>query len=67
MPRLKHKFWNRSDSNWAPLSEMIVVGTPYRDIQCETSVFATMFAEIDLSGTTSNHLVFRSSIVSRYE
>lgn len=42
-------------------------GRPYRENHSEMMYLATMAAEIDFNGITSNHLVLRSIMVSKYE
>ena len=65
MPRDSVNFANNDDSNCAPLSVIIDLGTPYLEIQLLIIASATILAVIDLSGMASIHLVFLSIIVSR--
>ena len=56
----------RSDSNCAPQSVVIVDGTPKRAIQLETNACATVIAVMLGIGMASGHRVKRSIQVKRY-
>ena len=62
-----HKDDQTEDVNWAPLSEVILEGTPNREIQPFIRALAQELAVIDFKGIASGHLVDLSTIVNKYE
>jgi hypothetical protein len=60
-----HRPAHRADVNWAPLSDVMVAGTPNRDTQPAKRVLAQSAAAMDDSGMASGHLEVRSIIVKR--
>jgi hypothetical protein len=56
---------HRVDVNWAPLSDVIMVGTPNRDIQPVKRALAQSAVVMDERGMASGHLEVRSIIVNR--
>ena len=61
-----HKLSHNYDSNFAPLSVVIVAGVPKRAIQPLKKVSATVSARISTNGMASGQRVNRSTQVSRY-
>ena len=57
----------REEVNWAPRSEVRLVGTPNLAIQPLMSASAHVVAEMSLTGIVSGHLDQRSIIVKMYE
>jgi hypothetical protein len=51
-----HRPAHRADVNWAPLSDLMVTGTPNRDTQSAKRMLA---AVMDESGMASGHLEVR--------
>ncbi len=51
--------------NWAPLSEVMVAGTPKRDTQPAKRALAQSAAVMEASGMASGHLDVQSMIVNR--
>ena len=66
IPNWLHKLSHNFDSNWAPLSVVIVAGVPNRAIHPLEKASATVSALISTSGMASGQLVKRSTQVSRY-
>ena len=60
-----HRPAHRADVNWAPLSDVMVAGTPNRDTQPTKRAMAQSAAVMDESGMASGHLEVRSIIVKR--
>jgi hypothetical protein len=60
-----HKPAQRADVNWAPLSEVMVAGTPKRDTQPAKRALAQSAAVMEASGMASGHLNVWSMIVNR--
>ncbi len=60
-----HRPAQRADVNWAPLSDVIVAGTPNRDTQPVKRALAQSAAVMEASGMASGHLKVRSMIVNR--
>ncbi len=58
-----HRPAHRADVNWAPLSDVMVVGTPNRYTQPAKRALAQLAAVMDDSGMASGHLEVRSIIV----
>ncbi len=55
----------RAVVNWAPLSDVMVAGTPNRDTQPAKRALAQSSAVMDVSGMASGHLEVWSMIVNR--
>ncbi len=55
----------RADVNWAPLSEVMMAGTPKRDTHSAKRALAQSAAVMEASGMASGHLDVRSMIVNR--
>ncbi len=53
------------DMNWAPLSDVMVAGTPNRDTQPAKRALTQSAAVMDVSGIASGHLEVRSMMVNR--
>jgi hypothetical protein len=51
-----HRPAHRADVNWAPLSDVMVAGTPNRDTQPAKRALAQSAAVMDESGMASGHL-----------
>ena len=66
IPNWLHKPSHNFDSNWAPLSVVIVAGVPNRAIHPLKKASATVSALISTSGMASGQRVKRSTQVSRY-
>ena len=66
IPNWLHKPSHNFDSNWAPLSVVIVAGVPNRAIHPLKKVPATISALISTSSIASDQRVIRSTQVSRY-
>jgi hypothetical protein len=60
-----HRPTQREDVNWAPLSEVMVAGTPKRDTQPAKRALAQSAAVIEASGMASGHLDAPSMMVNR--
>jgi hypothetical protein len=58
-----HRPAHRADMNWAPLSDVMVVGTPNCDTQPAKRSLAQSAAVMDDSGMASSNLEVRSIIV----
>ena len=67
MPKLLHREAHNEETNWRPLSEVMTAGTPYLAIHPEMTAPAHASAEMEARGTTSNHLLALSIIVSKNE
>jgi hypothetical protein len=65
MLRRLHSPAQRADVNWAPLSEVMVAGTPKRDTHPATRAVAQSAAVSEASGMASGHLDVLSMIVNR--
>ena len=66
IPNWANVFFHNSDVNWAPLSVVTVSGIPKRATQLSMNACKTVSAVVSGIGTTSGHLVVRSTMVSRY-
>ena len=66
IPNWLYKLSHNFDSNWAPLSKVIVAGVPERAIQPLKKASATVSALISTIGMASGQRVIRSIQVSRY-
>jgi hypothetical protein len=60
-----HRLAHREDVNWAPLSEVMVAGTPKRDTQPVKRALAQSAAEMEASGMASGHLDVLSMMMNR--
>ncbi len=60
-----HRPAQRADVNWAPLSEVMVVGTPKRDTQPAKKALAQSAAVMEASGMASGQLDVRSMLMNR--
>ena len=60
-----HRPAQRADVNWAPLSEVMVAGTPKRDTHPAKRALAQSAAVMESSGIASGYLVVLSMIVNR--
>ncbi len=60
-----HRPAQRADVNWAPLSEVMVAGTPKRDTQPAKRALAQLAAVMEASGMASGNLDVRSMMVNR--
>jgi hypothetical protein len=60
-----HRPAQKADVNWAPLSEVMVAGTPKRDTHPAKRALAQSTAVREASGMASGHLDVRSMIVNR--
>ncbi len=56
---------HRADVNWAPVSDVMVAGTPIRDAQPAKRALAQSAAVMDERGMAFGHLEVRSIIVNR--
>jgi hypothetical protein len=56
----------KGDVNWAPLSDVMVAGTPNLETQPAKRALAQSAAVMDWSGITSGHLDVLSIMVNRY-
>jgi hypothetical protein len=56
---------HRVDVNWAPLSDVMVAGTPNRDTQPAKRALEQSEAVMNERGMASGHLEVRSIIVNR--
>ncbi len=56
---------HRADVNWAPLSDVMVEGTPNRDTQPAKRALAQSAALMDERGMASGHFEVRLIIVNR--
>ena len=66
IPNWSHKPSHNLDSNWAPLSVVIVAGVPKRAIHLLKKASATVLARISTIGMASGQRVERSTQVSKY-
>ena len=66
IPNWLHKPSHNNDSNWAPLSVVMVAGVPNHAIHSLKKASATVSALISTSGIASSQRVKRSTQVSRY-
>ena len=66
IPNWLHRPSHNFDSNWAPLSVVIVAGVPNRAIHPLKKASAFVSALISTSGMASGQRVKRSTQVSRY-
>ena len=66
IPNWLHKPSHNFDSNWAPLSVVIVAGVPKRAIHPLKNASATVSARISTIGVASGQHVKRSTQVSKY-
>ena len=66
VPNWLHKPSHNFDSNWAPLSVIIVAGVPNRAIHPLKKASASASALISTSGIASGQRVKRSTQISRY-
>ena len=66
IPNWLHKPSHNFDSNWAPLSSVIVAGVPNRAILPLKKASATVSALISTSGMASGQRVKQSTQVCRY-
>jgi hypothetical protein len=60
-----HRAAHKADVNWAPLSDVMVAGTPNLDTQPAKRALAQSAAVMDERGTASGHLNVLSIIVNR--
>jgi hypothetical protein len=60
-----HRPAQTADVNWAPLSEVMVAGTPKRDTQPAKRALTQSAVVMEASGMASGHLDVRSMIVNR--
>jgi hypothetical protein len=60
-----HRPAQRAYVNWAPLSEVMVAGTPKRDTQPAKRALGQSAAVMEASGMASGNLDVRSMIVNR--
>jgi hypothetical protein len=60
-----HRPAQRADVNWAPLSDVMVAGTPKRDTHPAKRALAQLAAVMEASGTASGHLDVLSMMVNR--
>jgi hypothetical protein len=60
-----HRAAQKVDVNWAPLSDVMVAGTPNMDTQPAKRALAKSVAVMDERGTASGHLDVLSIIVNR--
>jgi hypothetical protein len=60
-----HRPAQRADVNWAPLSDVMVAGTPNRDTQPAKRALAQSAAVMEASGMASGHLEVWSMTVNR--
>ena len=60
-----HRPAHRADMNWAPLSEVMVAGTPKRDTQPAKRALAQLAAVMEANRMASGHLDVRSMMVNR--
>ncbi len=60
-----HRPAHRADVNWVPLSDVMLSGTPNRNIQPAKKALAQSGAVMDESGMASGHLEVQSIIVKR--
>ena len=65
MPSVSDMLDHRADVNWAPLSEVIILGTPKREIQLYIKAETSVGVEMSGTGMASGHRVKRSTIVKR--
>ena len=66
IPNWLHKSSHNFDSNWAPLSVVIVAGVPKRAIHPLKKASATVSAGISTNSMAAGQRVKRSTQVSRY-
>ncbi len=60
-----HRPAQRVDVNWAPLSEVMVAGTPKHDTQPAKRALAQLAVVMEASRMASGHLDVRSMMVNR--
>jgi hypothetical protein len=60
-----HRPAQRADVNWAPLSEVMVAGTPKRDTQPAKRALVQLAAVMEASGMAFGHFDVRSIMVNR--
>jgi hypothetical protein len=60
-----HRPAQRADVNWAPLSDVMVAGTPNHDTQLAKRALTQSVAVVEASGMASGHLEVRSMMVNR--
>jgi hypothetical protein len=60
-----HRPAHMTEVNWAPLSDVMVAGTPNWDTQLAKRALALSATVMDESGMTSGHLEVRSINVNR--
>jgi methylmalonyl-CoA mutase cobalamin-binding subunit len=60
-----HRPAHRADVNWAPLFDVMVVGTPNPDTQSAKRALSQSAAVMDLSGIASGHLEVQLMTVNR--
>jgi hypothetical protein len=60
-----HRPTHRADVNWAPLSDVMVAGTPNRDTQPAKRALGQSAVVMDVIGMASGHLEVRSMMVNR--
>ncbi len=60
-----HRPAQRADVNWAPLSDVMVAGTPNRDTQLAKRALAQSAVVMEASGKAFGHLEARSMMVNR--
>ncbi len=65
-PKRRHKAAHTDDVNWAPLSEVMVSGTPNLHTQEEQRAAAQEAADVSLNGTASAQRVVLSIMVKTY-
>ena len=65
IPSKWHNADQRDDVNWAPRSEVIVLGRPKREIQPWKRAAAQSAAEVEDRGMASGYLVILSMMVKR--
>ena len=66
MHRREHSEDHRVDVNCAPLSDVMIAGTPKRCIQPSNNALAHSAAVVDDNGNASGHRVLLSTTVKRY-
>ena len=66
-PSEVERFVHKAETNWLPLSEVIVDGTPNLAVQLSRKASATVFAVMSRNGIASGQRENRSIAVRRYE
>lgn len=66
MPSRDMILFQSVDSNWLPLSDVSVVGTPYLATHVDMNALATVVVSMSVIGVASGHLVKRSTQVRMY-